>query len=52
MAGRKWHFEVYSTANFDDVEVELPPVLVNGRLVEVPRVRFSAGIVQWCVTYH
>jgi len=52
MAGRRWKFEVYSTADFDDVEVWLPPVLVNGRLVEVPKVRFSAEVVQRCVTYH
>ena len=52
MAGRKWKFEIQSTADFDIVEVGLPPVLVNGRLIEVPKVRFSAQVVQRCNTAH
>lgn len=52
MAGRKWTFEIRTTAGFDDFELGLPPVLVNGRLVVVPKVRFSAQVVQRCYTYH
>ena len=52
MAGRKWKFEIQPAADFENVEVALPPVLVNGRLVEVPKVRFSAQIVQRCYTFH
>lgn len=52
MAGRKWKFEIRSTVDFDDVEVGLPPVLVNGRLIEVPKVRYAAQSVQRCYTFH
>ncbi len=52
MAGRKWKFEIHSTVDFDDVEVGLPPVLVNGRLIEVPKVRYAAQSVQRCYTFH
>jgi hypothetical protein len=52
MAGRKWTFEIQSTADFNDFELGLSRLLVNGHSVEVPKVRFSAEVVQRCYTFH
>ena len=50
--GSKWHFSINKVPDFNEMNLKLPTVLVDGKSVEIPEISFSPIIAQQCFTFH